>query len=169
MLRLYSDVRFAPDLSLRIDLRDHGGLKASAPIGHSHFAIGEPQDVVETPFLTSRFYYDIPLPGSDRLVGGHRYNLLLRMVNTEGFSVSEEQQVEMVWPVEGLRSAAEGCSIPALEGTPQEGSTADFELTVEKGSRQQGASPQNRSDTSQRLVRFLCDHPIPQGKWIVSP
>jgi hypothetical protein len=114
MLRLYSDVRFDEDLSLRVDLRDSIAIKADVPLGHTHVRIGEPSAVIETPFMSSRFSYDIPLPDSKRLEEDEKYTLLLRMVNADGFAVSEEQQVKLEWPTGGLASAAPGCYVPPL-------------------------------------------------------
>jgi hypothetical protein len=114
-LRLYTDVKFSDELSLRIDLRENrGGIKADVPLGHSHFAMGEPTEVIQTPFMTSRYSYDIPLPAAEQMQGGNRYNLLLRILNTDGLAVSEEQQVQLEWPQGGLGSAAPGCYVPEL-------------------------------------------------------
>jgi hypothetical protein len=112
MLRLYSDVRFGEGLSLRVDLGDFGAIKADVPLGHTRFAMGEPTEVIETPFLSARFSYDIPLPTSELLKEGEKYTLLLRMLNADGLAVSEEQQVKLEWPTGGLAAAAPGCYVP---------------------------------------------------------
>ena len=114
MLRLYSDVLFEEDLSLRIDLRQRRSVGADIPLGHAHFAMGDPTEVTETPFMSARFSYDIPLPATDRLREGERYTLLLRMLNADGLPVSEEQQTSLTWPEGGLESAADGCYIPDI-------------------------------------------------------
>jgi len=115
-LRLFSDVRFAPDLRLRVDLRDFKGMRADTPIGHALLPIGEFTDLVATPFLTSRYSYDIALPAAERLRGDHSYSLLLRVVNADGLTVSEEEQVTLRWPSGGVPSAEEICSSPSMVG-----------------------------------------------------
>ena len=115
MLRLYSDMLFDEDLSLRIDLRQRRTIGADVPLGHAEFQMGEPAEITETPFMSSRYSYDIPLPVSpDRLRQGKSYSMLLRVLNADGLPVSEEQQVSLIWPEGGLRSAADGCDVPAL-------------------------------------------------------
>jgi hypothetical protein len=114
MIRLFSDMRYADDLVLRIDLREFRGMRADTPLAHSTFRLGEPSRVLETPFMTSRYYYDVPLPVTEKMTGGSNYSLLLRMINAEGLTVSEEQQVKLRWPDGGLSSAAEGCDNPPL-------------------------------------------------------
>ncbi len=114
MLRLYSDVRFGEGLSLRVDLGDFGAIKADVPLGHTRFAMGEPTEVIETPFMSARFSYDVPLPATDLLEEGEKYTLLLRMLNADGLPVSEEQQVKLEWPTGGLTSAAPDCYVPPL-------------------------------------------------------
>jgi hypothetical protein len=118
MLRLYSDVRYAEDLNLRIDLREFRGIGADTPMGHARFAMGEPTGVETTPFLTARYSYDIPLPADDRMVPGNTYSLLLRVLNAEGLTVSEEQQAKLVWPEGGLETAVEGCYLPPYSKQP---------------------------------------------------
>jgi len=118
VLRLYSDVRYAEDLDLRIDLREFRGFKVDTPMGHTRFAMGEPAAVESTPFMTSRYSYDIPLPADDRMVPGNSYSLLLRVLNAEGLAVSEEQQVKLVWPENGLEAAVDGCYIPPFVEQP---------------------------------------------------
>ncbi len=114
MLRLYSDLQFSDELSLRIDLREHRGIKADDPLGHAHFAMGTPSEVLQTPFMTSRYSYDIPLPAVEQLQAGTTYNLVLRVLNADGRAVSEEQQVQLEWPLGGLDSAAPGCYVPPV-------------------------------------------------------
>jgi hypothetical protein len=114
MLRLYSDVRFDQLLTLRVDLRLSGRVKADIPIGHTQFAMGEPTEVIQTPFMSARFSYDIPLPAAKQLEEGEEYTLLLRMLNADGLPVSEEQQVKLEWPIGGLAAAAPGCYVPSI-------------------------------------------------------
>lgn len=113
-LRLYSDVRFAEDLSLRVDLRKFRGIKKDTTIGHAHFTLGEPTAIVETPFLTSRFSYDVPLPVGDYFQDGETYSLLLRILNVDGLAVSEEQQLQLIWPDGVDDMMADGCFVPEL-------------------------------------------------------
>ncbi len=112
-LRLYSDLQYAVGLTVRIDLREDGGIKADRTLGFSGFVLGEPTAVEETPFMTARFYYDIPLPSLEVLEEGEEYVLLLRVLNPDGLPVSEEQQVRFRWPEGGLVEAA-GCYSPPL-------------------------------------------------------
>jgi hypothetical protein len=116
MLRLYSDARFDEDLSLRVDLREFKTIGADPPIDLARFPMGEPTAVVETPFMSSRFSYDIPLRAHEQLQEGQTYGLLLRMLNADGLPVSEEQLVKLEWPTGGLASAAPGCSMPSVAG-----------------------------------------------------
>jgi hypothetical protein len=118
MLRLFSDVSSAEDLSLRIDLRDFRGIRSDTPMGHARFEMGQPTAVESTPFMTSRYSYDIPLPADDRMVPGNTYSLLLRVLNAEGLTVSEEQQAKLVWPEGGLETAVEGCYLPPYSKQP---------------------------------------------------
>ena len=66
-----------------------GAIKADVPLGHTRFAMGEPTEVIETPFMSARFSYDVPLPATDLLEEGEKYTLLLRMLNADGLPVSD--------------------------------------------------------------------------------
>jgi len=114
VLRIYSDARFDEDLSLRVDLRESRGFKIDIPLGYARFPIGEPSEVISTPFMASQYSYDIPMPLDENLVEGEAYSLLLRVLNAGGLTVSEEQQVRLVWPEGGLDRAAKGCYSPQL-------------------------------------------------------
>jgi hypothetical protein len=113
-IRLFSDVRFAPDLRLRVDLREFRGVRADIPVGHALLPMGDSTNVVETPFLTSRYSYDIPLPAAGRLYPDRSYSLLLRVLNADGLTVSEEEQVKLRWPAGGAPRGGPDCSSPAV-------------------------------------------------------
>jgi hypothetical protein len=98
MLRLFSDYRFSPELSLRIDLRESKPFHADVALGNRVVALGEPAGLIETPFMIARYYYDIPLTAVAGLVSGEGYTLLLRVLNPDGRPVSEEQQLRFLWP-----------------------------------------------------------------------
>ncbi len=112
-LRLYSDLQYEEGLTLRADLREDGGIKADSTLGFSSFELGEPTAIEDTPFMTARYYYDIPLPEVEAMESGQSYVILLRILNDRGLPVSEEQQVRFNWPAGGL-DLITGCNSPAL-------------------------------------------------------
>jgi hypothetical protein len=97
-LRLWSDLRFSPELALRIDLRDSRAFRADLARETFLLPLSEPAGVSETPFATARFYYDVTLPPIEGLEGDTSYTLLLRILNPDGQPVSEEQQLRFRWP-----------------------------------------------------------------------
>lgn len=100
-LRLFSDLRYAPTLSLRADLRrSSGGTGADEPLGWAFYPLGEPTSVISTPFMTARYFYDIPLRLPPDLEPGANYTLLLRMLDLASYPVSEEQQLRFRWPAD---------------------------------------------------------------------
>jgi len=118
MLRLYSDLRFEEDLRLRIDLRQRRTVGADIALGHATFSMGEPTEVTQTPFMSARYSYDIPLPASSILQEGEGYSLLIRLLNSDGLPVSEEELANLTWPAGGLPPAAKGCTDPVLIKPP---------------------------------------------------
>jgi len=97
-LRLWSDLRFSPELALRIDLRDSRAFRADLVRETFLLPLSEPAGISETPFATARFYYDVTLPPIEGLEGDASYTLLLRILNPDGQPVSEEQQLRFRWP-----------------------------------------------------------------------
>jgi hypothetical protein len=97
-LRVFSDHGFSPELALRIDVRESKIVWADRPLDHILLPVGEPDGVIETPFASARFFYDIPLPMPKAMEQGSAHTLLLRLLNPEGLPVSEEQQLRFVWP-----------------------------------------------------------------------
>ena len=97
-LRLYSDFRFSPELALRVDIRRSRAVAADIAEATHLIPFGEPAGVLETPFSTARYYYDLSLIPSHELLEGEGYTLLLRALNPDGLPVSEEQQLRFTWP-----------------------------------------------------------------------
>jgi len=98
ILRLFSDLVIDPELHLRFDLRDSSDLWADPAIVRGNLPIGAPTEVIETPFMTARYHYDISLPRPEGLEEGRTYTVLLRVLNDEGYPVTEEQQLRFEWP-----------------------------------------------------------------------
>jgi len=60
--------------------------------------------------MTARYFYDVLMPDVPSLGDERRgYTLLLRVLNPEGYPVSEEQRVRLEWPKGGLAGAAAHC------------------------------------------------------------
>ncbi len=109
-LRLFSDLELDPELRLRVDLRTAKGGAAKPSLSLRHFPLGAPSAVVETPFMTARYFYDVPaanVPPSGE--GRQVYTLLLRVLNPEGYPVTEEHKVRFEWPEGGFPNAAPHC------------------------------------------------------------
>jgi len=117
-LRLFADLRFDPDLDVRITLRTSKGLKKDLPIATALFPIGEEAKIEQTPFMTARFYYDVDLP-TVALVEGEAYTLLIRVLNPAGYSVTEEQLLRFVWPQGAWESMPPRCENPGLPLLPE--------------------------------------------------
>jgi len=105
-LRLFTDFIIEPELSLRVDLREERQKTADVTLKSSRFPLGEPTEVVETPFRTARYHYDVPLPHLVTLEPDKAHTLLVRILNSEGYPVSEEQQIRFRSPEAGFPS---GC------------------------------------------------------------
>ena len=104
--RLFTDFIIEPKLSLRVDLREERQKTADVTLKSSRFPLGEPTEVVETPFRTARYHYDVPLPHLVTLEPDKAHTLLVRILNSEGYPVSEEQQIRFRSPEAGFPS---GC------------------------------------------------------------
>ena len=59
---------------------------------------GEPLAALGTPLQRARYFYDVPLPWPMGVSSKESYTLLLRVLNSDGFPVSEEQEVRMRLP-----------------------------------------------------------------------
>ena len=94
---------------LRLDLRKSKGTRADRPLGQSRFALDEPTEVIETPFMTARYYYDVALPAVPGIERGQAYTWLLRVLNPDGLAVTEEQQVRFEWPMAGFGESPAHC------------------------------------------------------------
>ncbi len=113
-LRLFADHSFDATLRLRIDLREVTGkpIDADHPIDLDFFDLGSPTVVVQTPFMVSRYYYDIPIDEERAVREGGSYTLLLRVLNPDGIPVSEEQQLSFTVPVGISARMPEHCRPP---------------------------------------------------------
>jgi len=115
ILRLFSDLEIDADLEVRIDLRDASDAWADPEIRRGAMPIGAPHEVVMTPFMTARYYYDVPLPSTAGFLEGEAYTLLVRILNADGYPVTEEQQIRFEWP-EGITAGlAPACTEDAAE------------------------------------------------------
>lgn len=108
-LRLFSDLQFAADLSLRLDLRISSTFKADQPLGVYLIPLERSTEVVQSPFTLSRFSYDVALPVGPDLQPKTSYTFLMRVINAEGLPVSEEEKVHFEWPAVGFSEAAPNC------------------------------------------------------------
>lgn len=115
-LRLFSDLQFAADLSLRLDLRISSTFKADQPLGVYLIPLGRSTEVVQSPFTLSRFSYDVALPAYADLQPKTSYTFLMRVINAEGRSVSEEEKVRFEWPAVGFSKAAPKCRGEIADG-----------------------------------------------------
>jgi len=115
-LRLFSDLKFAADLSLRLDLRISDGIKVDQPVGVFLVPLGESTEVVQSPFTLSRFSYDIALPAVSDLEPKTSYAILMRVLNAEGQPVSEEEGVRFEWPEVGFTRVAPNCRGEVSDG-----------------------------------------------------
>lgn len=98
-LRLYSDFRFAPQMPLRVYLRE---VRAATDreIQIATLDLGEPRPVPQGPFMLARYYYDVRLPWSGRLEADRPYSMLLRVLNSQEIPVSEEQEIRLELPLD---------------------------------------------------------------------
>ncbi len=120
-LRLYSDLLFDDSLELGAQLRaDRAG--ADPAMLAMELEPGTPSPVPQTPFATGRFAYDVALPWIDGLSPAESYTLLLRLRNSAGLPVSEEQVARFTVPAVWPRLAA-ACG-PGLEAPPVPGRRA---------------------------------------------
>jgi len=115
ILRLFSDLEIDPDLRVRVDLRDASDAWADPEIRHGAVPIGPPHEVVMTPFMTARYYYDVPLPSTAGFQEGDGYTLLVRVLNADGYPVTEEQQIRFEWPKGVTDRLAPACAESAAE------------------------------------------------------
>jgi len=117
-LRLYSDLLFEDDLSLRLAWREaHPG--ADETIDVRRLSLGEPRPIPPAPFVIGRYYYELPLPWPTQLRVGEPYTLLARMVSGEGLPVTEEQELRVELPTEWVEEAPRWCSpAPPVERRP---------------------------------------------------
>jgi len=109
LLRLFSDLVLDPELRVRIDLREGSNAWADPELVHESFPVGAPREVVMTPFMTSRYYYDVGLPHPGALEDGEAYTLLIRVLNDGGYPVTEEQQIRFTWPRDASERIAPAC------------------------------------------------------------
>jgi hypothetical protein len=128
-LKLYSDLLFERSMPLRLYLRDaKRGVDKEIMI--ATLDLGEPHAVPETPFMESRYYYDIPIPWTGNLREKEGYTLLMRGINSEGLPVTEEQEIRLQMPEDWPDLVPTRCS-PRIE--PVEladlGQAASFEGT----------------------------------------
>lgn len=117
-LRVYSDLLFDDDLSLRVSWREaHPG--ADETIDVRHVSLGKPHAIPPAPFVVGRYYYELPLPWPAQLRAGEPYTLLARMVTGEELPVTEEQEIRMELPEQWREEAPRWCApAPPIERRP---------------------------------------------------
>ncbi|HEV7672010.1 MAG TPA: hypothetical protein VGS22_26110 [Thermoanaerobaculia bacterium] len=98
-LSLFSDLRFAPDHRVRIELR-RSRIRADLPLAVVGLPAGEAQPVPEGPFAIAKFRYDLRLPQSlaSRIDDRHPYSVYVRVVNAEGLPLTEEEPLHFRLP-----------------------------------------------------------------------
>ncbi len=96
---LYSDLRFAPNHRLRIELR-RSRIRADLPLAVAQVPVGQPQAVPEGPFALSKFRYDVSLPRklAERVDDRHPFSVYLRVLNAEGLPLTEEEPLHFRVP-----------------------------------------------------------------------
>lgn len=105
-LRLYTDHRVAPELQLRIDLREARDLRSDRFLSTTISELESPRAMIETPFMTASYYYELALPQLAALPPDRPYTLLLRIINPDGLPVTEEQQIFFRFPEGGEEAPA---------------------------------------------------------------
>jgi hypothetical protein len=96
--------------------------------------LGESHPLPEAPFMTARYYYDIPVPWSGTLREKEAYTLLMRVLNSEGLPVTEEQEIRLElpegWPdLVPARCAPRPESVELADLGADPGQAASFEGT----------------------------------------
>lgn len=118
ILRLFSDLEIDPELRVRVDLRDASTAWADPDVVRARVPIGLSHEVVMTPFMTARYYYDVSLPSTQHFEEGNAYTLLVRVLNADGYPVTEEQQIRFEWPKGINERLPPVCRTPVTTGPP---------------------------------------------------
>lgn len=108
-VRLITDLRFAPALQLRAELRS---ARTGADLSQVVWSLelGAARDLEPSPFQPRRFAHDVALPWWAGLEGDETYTLLLRALNSEGRPVTEEQQIRFRLPADWPEQARDRCA-----------------------------------------------------------
>jgi hypothetical protein len=114
-MRIFTDYVIDPEISLRLDLRESHQKTADVLLKSSSFRLGESAEILQTPFRTARYYYDVPLPYVANLPPDTPHTLLVRLLNPEGYPVSEEQRIRFRTRKEGEQILPEGCITGEIE------------------------------------------------------
>lgn len=98
-LSLFSDLRFAPEHRVRIELR-RSRIRADLPLAVVGIPAGEPHPVPEGPFAISKFRYDLRLPSglAEKIDDRHPYSVYVRVLNAEGLPLTEEEPLHFRLP-----------------------------------------------------------------------
>ncbi len=98
-LSLFSDLHFAPDHRVRIELRQ-SRIRADLPLAVIGIPAGKAQNVPEGPFAISKFRYDLRLPQSlaGKIDDKHPYSVYVRVLNAQGLPLTEEEPLHFRVP-----------------------------------------------------------------------
>ncbi len=96
-LRLFTDHLFGDALRLRADLRRSGNaIVKDKTLSIRFFDLGVPTALEESPFRVARYFFEVPIDAE--LEEEAAYTLLLRVLNPDGYPVTEEQQLRFRVP-----------------------------------------------------------------------
>lgn len=97
-LDLYSDLQFPADLRLRLELRK-SRIRSDTLVEVAITELGPPLPEPESPFQIARYRYQIPLNAPQiALEAGVAYTVYLRVLNSQGLPVTEEQPLRFRIP-----------------------------------------------------------------------
>jgi hypothetical protein len=100
-LDLYSDLQFPESLRLRLELRK-SRIRSDTVITVAMMELGPPVPEPESPFRLARYRYEVPLPATLALLEpGIAYTVYLRVLNSQGLPVTEEQPLRFRIPKVG--------------------------------------------------------------------
>ncbi len=116
-LRLYSDLVFGDDMSVRVALRD-ARPGADRTVEQRSVPLSSPQPIPPAPFVVGRYYYDLPLAWPREMFAGPAYTVLLRILGPGGEPLTEEQELRLRLPEGWIERAGEVC--PAEPPPPPE-------------------------------------------------
>jgi hypothetical protein len=116
-LRLYSDLVFDDDMSMRVALRD-ARPGADRTVEEQRVPLSRPQPIPPAPFVVGRYSYDLPLAWPSEMFAGPAYTVLLRVLGPGGEPLTEEQELRLRLPEGWSERAGDVC--PAEPPSPPE-------------------------------------------------